>query len=87
LTERLTQQQIHDLKSTPLRCGLCNRVVREKTWEEHMESKEHQFRLELLKDKLEEKRKRYNNDELLWGGKEVEEVRKGADAPMEVNFT
>ena len=70
-----------------MRCGLCNCVVKEKTWEEHMESKEHKFRLEMLKDEIEKKRKLYNNDELLWGGKEIETVRNGANAQETVEFS
>ena len=62
-------------------------LEREKTWEEHMESKEHKFRLEMLKDEIEKKRKLYNNDELLWGGKEIETVRNGANAQETVEFS
>ena len=52
-----------------------------------MESKEHKFRLEMLKDEIEKKRKLYNNDELLWGGKEIETVRNGANAQETVEFS
>lgn len=87
MIERLSMQQIHDLKFLPMRCGLCDRVVREKSWEGHIKSKEHLFRLNLLKDEIEKKRKTYHNDELRWGDHEVMAVRNGANNPIKVEFT
>ena len=66
-----------------LRCGLCNRVVKEKTWKEHTQSKEHQYRLSLLSQFLEESRKKFGVEDLVINTKRV---RQEIDAPERVQF-
>ena len=71
-----------------LRCGLCNRCVLEKTWEEHKKSKEHQWRLRELEQIVEVKKKRFKikDENYHWGADDVKEVRAKADAPESVHF-
>lgn len=72
-----------------LRCGLCGKVVREKTWEEHTQSDEHQWRLGMLQDVVREHDAKYPKfvRTFPFGRDEVNEVRKRATSKEVVSFT
>lgn len=66
-----------------LRCGLCNRVVKEKTWEEHTKSKEHLYRLQLWNQFRAESREKFGIEDL---SENAKRVRQEIDAPERVQF-
>lgn len=67
----------------PLRCGLCNKVVREKTWKEHLESKEHKFRMQELMQAIVKNQKKYEHPFIHDATKKV---RENVDKPERVLF-
>jgi hypothetical protein len=58
--------------------------VKEKSWEEHLESREHQFRLEMIADLVKENKEKYGHPFLVDATKEV---RKSANASEKVDFS
>jgi len=64
-------------------CGLCNRCVIEKTWKEHLESKEHKFRVQELMRIIVDNTKKYGYPDIVEATKDVS---KKADAPEVVSF-
>lgn len=80
----LTQGNTNLAKFLPLRCGLCNKVVREKSWEEHLESKEHKFRVVELMRIIVDNSKKYGHPFIVDA---TNDVRANVDKPETVEFT
>lgn len=75
-------EEIKAIKFLPLRCGLCNMVVRG-TWEKHLESKEHKFRVQQLVKKMYENQHKWGTAFIVDATKEVRET---VNAPEVVTF-